>query len=106
MSVIKRKLLVEEKPEKSKVEGPKPKKVKKSLKVESLPDAVVEGKLVAEVGSELIASRYKDGKDRLVVLTLKKVDEDGLVHAWDETAQQWFNFNLNQTIPKILKMSL
>lgn len=101
--MIKRKLIVEEKPEKQlpKVET---RKVPRGLKHAQLPDAVVDGKFMGNVGTELIATRRKDGKEKLVILTVKKINDDGLVESWDETIQQWFNFNLKETLPSVLKI--
>lgn len=103
--MVKRKLIVEEKQEKQlpKVET---RKVSRGFKYAQLPDAVVEGKFMGAVGSELIASRRKDGKEKLVILTVKNLKQDGLVETWDETAQQWFNFSLNEELPKVLKLNL
>jgi len=101
--MIKRKSLVQEKPIKSQP-NILTKKVKKSLKIDALPDAIVDGKFVGQIGTELITLRYRDGKEKSALVTVKQIDTDGLVHSWDETLHQWFLFSLKEP-PKVLKIS-
>ncbi len=101
--MIKRKL-VSEKQEKKLLPEIATKKVKKGMKVEHLPDAIVNGHFSCPIGSELIIEKYRNGKNTLTVCTLKRVDEDGLVHTWDETVQQWYMFSLHDP-PRVVKLS-
>lgn len=103
--MIKRKLLVEEKKEKRDDGSLPTRKVKKKTDVGNLPDAVVDGKLVCGVGSELIVEKYRNGKNVHVLCTVKKVDDDGLVHTWDETIHQWYMWSLKDP-PRVVKINL
>lgn len=89
--------------EKKKVDKVDSKKVKRGFKPESLPDAIVEGKFVGKVGSEIIVDRFRNGKTSFHVCTVKQLDENGLIHTWDETIHQWFVFSLNEH-PETLKL--
>ena len=53
-----------QKQEKKKSEKVDTKKIKRGFKPESLPDAIVEGKFVGNVGSEIVVSRFRNGKTR------------------------------------------
>lgn len=92
-----------EKVEKKKVDKIATKKVKRSLKTESLPDAIVEGKFVGQIGSEIVVSRFRNGKNALHVCTVKEIGADGVLHTWDETLQQWFIFPVKEG-PQVVKL--
>jgi hypothetical protein len=94
---------MQQKPEKKKVEKDDTKKLKRGFKTDSLPDAIVDGKFVGEIGHEIVVSRFRNGKDTLSICTVKQVDEKGLVHTWDETLQQWFVFPVTES-PKVTKL--
>jgi hypothetical protein len=94
---------MQQKPEKKKVEKADTKKLKRGFKTDSLPDAIVDGKFVGEIGHEIVVSRFRNGKDTLSICTVKQVDEKGLVHTWDETLQQWFVFPVTES-PKVTKL--
>jgi hypothetical protein len=79
------------------------KKLKRNFKVDTLADAIVDGKFVGEIGHEIVVSRFRNGKDTLSICTVKQVDEKGLVHTWDETLQQWFVFPVTES-PKVTKL--
>lgn len=99
---IERKKLVE-KAEKKKLEKVDTKKLRRGFKVESLPDALVEGTFVGKVGDEIVVSRNRGGKNELHVCTVKQIDETGLLHTWDETIHQWFVFPLKEH-PDVFKI--
>lgn len=101
---IERKQFVEKVKKKS-AEKVDNKKVGRNFKPDSLPDAIVEGKFMGQVGSELIVSRFRNGKNTFSVCTVKQLDESGLVHTFDETLQQWFTFSLTDhpQVTKLLK---
>ncbi|MBM3194137.1 MAG: hypothetical protein FJZ60_00050 [Chlamydiae bacterium] len=100
---IERKQLAE-KVEKKKVDKVDVKKVKRSFKPDNLSNAIVEGKFVALVGSEIIVNRFRNGKESFHVCTVKQIDENGLIHTWDETIHQWFVFSVKDS-PKVVKLS-
>jgi len=96
--MIKRKGNVEQKVEKEK----KARTKKLKIDMSKLPDAVVDGKLLAPVGSKVFFERRLDGKSTAVHEGLIKfVSEDGSVEIWDETREQLFCFNLKQMVPTI-----
>jgi hypothetical protein len=99
---VERKLYQQEKVEKKKIEV-EVKKVKRGFKTDQLPDAFVDGNFIAKVGSEIIVSRYRNGKDTLSICTVKEIEDSGLIHTWDETLQQWFVFPISQP-PKLTKI--
>lgn len=80
----------------------KPKKVNDKI-VNSLTNAIVDGKIKFSSGSKVYASRRRDGKTVVVLCEIRSIKEDGLVEAWDETVNQWFMFDIN-TPPEILKI--
>ena len=92
-----------QKQEKKKSEKVDTKKLKRGFKPDGLPDAIVEGKFVGNVGSEIVVSRFRNGKNTFSVCTVKQIDESGLIHTWDETLQQWFVFPASEA-PKTTKL--
>lgn len=92
-----------QKVEKKKVDKVDSKKVKRGFKPESLPDAIVEGKFIAQIGNEIIVDRFRNGKQAYHVCTVKQLDENGLIHTWDETIHQWFVFSVTEA-PKVTKL--
>lgn len=99
---IERKLF-KEKTEKKSVEKQLLKKVKRGFNPEKLQDAIVENKLVVSIESEIVVNRFRNGKESYHVCTIKRIDESGLIHTWDETIQQWFTFSINDH-PKTVKI--
>ena len=99
---IERKQLTE-KVERKKVDKVDTKKLKRGFKVETLPEALVEGSFVGKVGDEIVVSRFRSGKTELHVCTVKQIDEKGLLHAWDETIHQWFVFPIKEH-PEVFKL--
>lgn len=92
-----------QKVEKKKLDKVDSKKVKRGFKPESLPDAIVDGKFLATVGSEIIVERFRNGKNAYHVCTVKEIAEDGLIRTWDETIHQFFDFTATDR-PKIVKL--
>jgi len=76
---------------------------KKKIKHEFLPDAIVEGKFLGQIGTELVISRFRNGRDTLSVCIVKQLEDTGLVHSFDETLQQWFTFSVKEP-PKVIKL--
>lgn len=99
---IERKQIVA-KPEKKSQEKIDTKKLKRGFKVDSLTDAIIEGKFIGKIGQEIVVERFRNGKKSFSICTVKQVDEKGLIHTWDETLQQWFVFPENQA-PSITKL--
>jgi len=78
-------------------------KLSRSFKVNLLPDAIVEQKFVGQVGSELVVSRFRNGKETLSICVVKEIGESGFINTWDETLQQWFAFTVSGR-PKLVKL--
>jgi len=91
------------KPEKKKTEKVDKKKLKRGFKTDTLPDAIIEGKFVGQVGTEIVVNRFRNGKETLSICTVKQIDEAGLIHTFDETLQQWFVFPTKDA-PKTVKL--
>jgi len=88
--------------EKRKTEEPK-RKLSKAVKIATLSDAVVEGKLIAKIDSELVIERIRSGKTVACICVVKKIEDTGLVHVWDDTLGQWYAFNVLEP-PKVVKV--
>ena len=85
-----------------KAEKPREQRAKKiKVDLDSLPDAVVDGKLVAGVGERVLFERALNGVKKTHVGSVKIVEDSGLVHVWDETREQWFVFSLKEQLPVI-----
>ena len=93
----------QEKVEKKKTDKIEGKKLRKGVNLALLPDAIVDGKAVFEIGSEIVVSRFRNGKKSFSICTVKKIDTAGLIETWDESVQQWYVFPLAQP-PEILKL--
>lgn len=81
-----------EKPKKKELPHVDERKVNKKLDVNSLPPAIVEGKLVVPLETEIIVVKPYNGKTQRSICTIKKIDDD-TVSAWDETLNRWYLFN-------------
>lgn len=95
--------MAQQKQEKKKEDKVDTKKLKRGFKVETLPEAIVEGKFAGQIGGEIVVERFRNGKNSFSICTVKQVDDNGLIHTWDETLQQWFVFPTSQP-PKIAKL--
>ena len=77
---------------------PRAQRVKKiKFDIASAPDAIVEGKLIVPFGTKVIIPRTKSGKESLSECVLMKMDDD-VVHAWDETLNQWYLFKVTDNL--------
>ena len=84
--------LVKSKKEKS-IVVPSPGKTPPKVAIDSLQDAVVEGKLTVDPGAEILVVKRADGKESVATLcTVMKVEGD-LVSTWDETQSKWYCFS-------------
>ena len=66
--------------------------------VSHLPDAISGESLDISVGSRLIIRIPRNGKGVLCECTVKKMEEGGIVHLWNETLEQWFAFEKSGAI--------
>lgn len=92
-----------EKSEKKKLEKIDHKKLKRGFKPDLLQDAIVDGKFIGQINSEIIVGRFRNGKNTFSICTVKQLDDSGLIHTFDETLQQWFSFSIIDS-PKIVKL--
>lgn len=85
--------------------GKKEKQIRqKKIKVDlnSLPDAIVDGKFILAPKDKVLFERTLDKKTSTHVGHVFSVDETtGVVSIWDETKNQFYNFNVNQPTPVI-----
>lgn len=88
--MVVRKQIVKKKEEKPKVETSPSRKVTSDVK--ALPEAIVDGKFVANVGEDIIVVRRVAGKTQKSVCIVKEVSVD-YVSTWDDTMNRWFAFN-------------
>ncbi len=76
----------------------------KKVKPDFLPDALIEGNFAGQVGSKLVVSRLRSGKNTFSVCVVKQLEEDsGLIHTYDETIEQWFTFSTREP-PDVVKL--
>ena len=79
------------------------KKLPRSFKAHSLPDAIVEQKFLGKIGSEIVVGRFRNGKETLSICLVKEIEESGFINTWDETSQQWYAFTI-EGAPKLVKL--
>lgn len=84
-------------------------KVDPKIKIATLADAILEGKLDVPVESEIIVEKKMNGRQHRSICVVKKIEE-GLVTAWDETLNRWYLFNPAETekhgiVVKVLKLA-
>lgn len=100
--MVKRKIF-QEKKQKPVSNAPAPKKARRGLDIDGLPDAIVEGRLVVPLGTEVYIPRLRSGRNTVSVCLIKSLAEDGLLQVWDETLAQWFSFKLDDGV--VVKVS-
>jgi hypothetical protein len=101
--MVTRKLFNEKKKKEPAILAPEPRKVKRGLDISNMPDAIVDGKLTVPIGSRVIIPRMRSGREVLSTGLIKKLEDDGSVHFWDETNAQWFVFMLTDKV--VVKVS-
>ena len=79
------------------------KKVPRGLKVNLLPDAIVDKEFLGQPGTRLVVSRFRDGKETYSFCVVKDVSGEGFINTFDETLQQWFAFTI-QDRPSLVKI--
>ena len=83
----------------TKQEESQPRKKKITEKsVSNLPDAIIGESFDVLPGSRFIIRISRSGKNVLCECAVKKVDENGIVHLWNETLEQWFAFSKKEAI--------
>ena len=68
-----------------------------------LPDAIVEGELQVTIGSQLYVEIFRDGGQLMTICELTRVDDDGCMHLWNKTLEQWTLLNRKDP-PSIFKI--
>ena len=63
----------------------------------SAKDAIVEGKLMVPLGTKVIIPRVKANRESLSECEIIKI-EDEVIHAWDETLNQWYLFRVTDNV--------
>lgn len=81
---------------------PRARKVK--VDIDSLPDAVVDRKLIVPLKGRVVFERTLNKRTMVHEGTIFSVADDGHVTIWDETRGQFYSFNLNQGLPVIKSM--
>ena len=82
----------------------KPRRKKVKVKMDTLQDAVRDGKLMANIGDKVYFERIAPrGKMAIHEGYIKGVSDAGVVEIWDETAGQFYGFSLHQSLP-VVKM--
>jgi len=79
------------------------KKLPRSFNVSSLKDAIIEQKFLGNIETQLVISRFRNGKETFSICTVKEIHDSGLINTWDETLQQWFGFTVVDS-PRIVKI--
>lgn len=101
MGIERKKIVTKEKKKEDKVDTSR--KLKRGFNVSSLSDAIVEGKFLASVGSEVVVERLRNGRTILSICTVNEVTENGLVHTYDQTVEQFFTFSVEKS-PRVVKL--
>ena len=66
--------------------------------IADLPDAISGDSLDLAENSRLIIRISRSGKSILCECTVKKVEDNGIVHVWNETLEQWFAFEKKEAV--------
>lgn len=91
--------------ERDKVKAPRQPRVKKvKIDLSTLPDAIVDGKLVVPIKGKVLFERTINKKTAIHEGHIWGFDEaKGDVSIWDETRGQFYGFNLNQAHLVVVK---
>lgn len=88
--MVTRKLVKKVKKEKPKLTGPAVVKVRRSLKIDPLPDVIVSGTFTCDVGDTIILRRDYLKDVTMSYLTVTEINViDGWLIGWDESRHQW-----------------
>jgi hypothetical protein len=66
--------------------------------VANLPDLVNGESFEVSTGTKLVIRISRNGKNVLCECEVKKVEENGIIHLWNETLEQWFAFSKKEAI--------
>jgi len=66
--------------------------------IDALSDAIVDGKIIAPIGTRLVLRRDCRADKLVSFVVLKAVEADGCVKLWDETLEQWYYFQLQHPV--------
>lgn len=102
---VKRKMLFKEKEKAVLPAGPKSRKVSRSVKVDQLPDAIVDGAWTANPGDEVVIALRRGARTANVLHTYKKTTGD-LIELWDEEQHRWFCFTLADALKANLPIKI
>lgn len=83
-----------------------PRKIKLKFKLETLPDVIDGDLFLGKVGMYLIIVRSSGGKQNQHKCEIREISEKGLVSTWDETAEQWYSFNISDVIKSSLVVKM
>jgi hypothetical protein len=84
--------------ERVKEKAPKaPRKKRVKIDPKTVP-AIADGVLLAPVGSKILVTRLRHARPHTSSCEIHKIDEDGTIHAWDETLNQWFLFKASDNV--------
>lgn len=72
-----------------------PRKIKLKFKLDTLPDVIDGDNFLGKVGTFLIIVRTAGGKQNQHKCEIRDISDKGLVSTWDETAEQWYSFNIS-----------
>lgn len=88
---------------KQKIDVEKPKRVKRTkVKLEELPDAVVDGKMIVPPGGKVFFERrLSTGRIAVHEGIIREITANGIVQIWDESVEQFYAFSLFQQLPII-----
>lgn len=90
--MVTRKSLITKEKDKKLIEVP-PGRKPPSIDLSSLENAFNDGTWNVPIGEEIIVERRLDGKRQKSLCIVKKIDDSGVVHVWDETLDRWFLFD-------------
>lgn len=105
MATVKRKALIKVKDETKLPDGPASRKVRKGLKIESLPDAIVDGVWTCHPGDEVVVVVRRGAKPTPVLHTYKRTTGD-LIELWDEDQHRWFCFTVQDALKNSLPIKI
>lgn len=78
------------------------KKSKPKIKMASLSDAILDGKMIVPVGGKVYFERLvSSGRIEIHEGIIRDITDNGLVEIWDETIEQFYAFSLKQNLPVI-----
>jgi hypothetical protein len=99
--MVKRKSVIGEKEDKPKVNVPDPRRLGRRFDFDALDNTFENGSFLPQKGDEVFFERLKESKPTICVGTVVTLYEDGTVHIWDDTYQEFFCFNAKKEESKV-----